>query len=260
MNILLEQFAPSQLVGFILVLARLTPLFIFAPLFSSKLVPYRVRGIVAVGLAVGLAPLALDGGKPPVDALGIAELVAKEFLIGLAFAFAVGLLLSALQVAGGLLDTMIGFSFGASVDPLTGNQGSAVLTQLYGLMGVLVFIAINGDGVVIRGFAETFELVGLLEMPNLSALLDGVLDAFLGLFASALQVAAPVVLALVLTDAAFGLVTRVVPQLNVFSVGLPAKVLVGIVVIGATLPFVAGYVSGELESSVRTALGSLGVS
>ncbi len=260
MNVLLEQLAPSQLVGFVLVLARLTPLFIFAPLFSSKLVPVRVRGIVAVGLAVGLAPLALDGAKPPVDALVIAVLVATEFLVGLAFAFAVGLLLSALQVAGGLLDTMIGFSFGASVDPLTGNQGSAVLTQLYGLMGVLVFIAINGDGVVIRGFAETFELVGLLEMPNLAALLDGGLDAFLGLFASALQVAAPVVLALVLTDAAFGLVTRVVPQLNVFAVGLPAKLLVGIVVIGASLPFVAGYVGGELEASVRTALGSLGVS
>jgi flagellar biosynthesis protein FliR len=258
-NELLADFGTNQLVGFILVLARLTPLFLFAPLFSSKLVPMRVRGIVAVALAIGMAPLALAGAEPPTDALGLGGLVVKELLVGLAFAFAVGMLLAALQVAGSFVDTLIGFAFGAAVDPLTGNQGT-VMSQLYGIVGVLVFVAINGDQIVIRGFAETYELVGLLEMPALGALLDGAIAAFTGLFAAALQVAAPVLLALILTDAAFGLVTRVVPQLNVFSVGLPAKVLVGMLVSAASLPFVAGWVSDELETSVRVALGSLGVS
>ena len=259
MNELLAQFGTEQLVGFFLVLTRLSPLFLFAPLFSSKLVPVRVRGIVAVALAIGLSPLALAGADTPTGALEIAGLVVKELLVGLAFAFAVGMLLAALQVAGSFIDTLIGFAFGAAVDPLTGNQGT-VIAQLYGLVGVMVFVAINGDQIVVRGFAETYELVGLLEMPALSALLDGAIEAFTGIFAAALQVSAPVVLALVLTDAAFGLVTRVVPQLNVFSVGLPAKVLVGMLVIAASLPFVAGWIGSELETSVEVALGSLGVS
>ena len=259
MNELLADFGTDQLVGFFLVLTRLVPLFLFAPLFSSKLVPMRVRGIVEVALAVGLSPLALAGAEPPTDALALGGLVVKELLVGLAFAFAVGMLLAALQVAGSFIDTLIGFAFGAAVDPLTGNQGT-VMSQLYGIVGVIVFVAINGDQIVIRGFAETYELVGLLETPELMALLDGAIEAFTGLFAAALQVAAPVLLALILTDAAFGLVTRVVPQLNVFSVGLPAKVLVGMLVSAASLPFVAGWVSGELETSVRVALGSLGVS
>jgi flagellar biosynthesis protein FliR len=258
-NELLADFGTNQLVGFLLVLTRLTPLFLFAPLFSSKLVPMRVRGIVAVALAIGLAPLALAGATPPTDALGLAELMIKELLVGLAFAFAIGMVLAALQVAGSFIDTLIGFAFGAAVDPLTGNQGT-VMSQLYGLLGVMVFIAINGDQIVIRGFAETYELVGLLEMPALGALLDGAIGAFVSLFAGALQVAAPVVLALILTDAAFGLITRVVPQLNVFAVGLPAKVLVGMLVTAASLPFVAGWIGDELESSVQVALGSLGVS
>ena len=257
---LLRDIGAENAVGFILVLARLSPLFLFAPLFSSRMLSARVRGIVLVALAIGIAPLALAGGKPPVDTLGIGELVMKELLIGLAFAFTVGLLVFALQVAGGILDTLIGFSFGASVDPLTGNQGSAVLSQLYGLMGVLVFITINGDQLVIRGIAETYELVPMLAMPDLNQLVSGTLQAFVGLFTSALQIAAPVILALVLTDAAFGLVTKVVPQMNVFSVGVPAKVIVGILLITASLPFVGGYVGQELESSVRVALGSLGVS
>lgn len=259
MNDLITSVGPEQLVAFLLVLARLVPLFLFAPLFSSKLVPFRVRGIIAVALAIGLSPLALGDTQPPLDAVSIAGLMVKELLVGLAFAFAIGMVITALQVAGTFLDTLIGFAFGAAVDPLTGNQGT-VLAQLYGLFGVLIFIAINGDAIVIRGFAETFELVPLLEAPQMDALVDGALAAFVGLFTSALQVAAPVLLALVLTDVAFGLVTRVVPQLNVFSVGLPTKVLVGLVLVAGSLPFVAGHVSRELEASVSTALGSLGVS
>ena len=256
----LSTLGTSQLVGFVLVIARLVPLFVLAPLFSSKMIPVRVRGIVAVALAMGLTPLAVRGNEVPVDPMAIGSLLAKELLVGLTFAFVIGMLFAALGVAGALLDTLVGFSFGATVDPISGNQGSAVLAQLYSLVGVMVFIAIGGDALVIRGLAETYDLVPLLEYPVLSAMVDGATGAFVTIFSSALQVAAPVVLALVLTDAAFGLITRVVPQLNVFAVGLPAKVLVSIILVGASLPFVAGMITSELERSVSTALGSLGVS
>ena len=259
MNELLTTVGPNQLVGFVLVIARLAPLFVFAPLFSSRSIPYRVRGIIAVALAIGLSPLALAGEVAPTDAVSILGLVGKELLVGFAFAFAVGILFHALSVAGTLLDTLIGFSFGAAVDPITGNQ-STVLAQVYSLMGVMIFIAINGDAMLIQGFATTFELVPLLEMPALQALLDGAIASFVGIFSAAIQICAPVLLALFLTDIAFGLVTKVVPQLNVFSMGLPTKVVVGIVIMAASLPFVAGYVTEELERSVETALGTLGVS
>jgi flagellar biosynthetic protein FliR len=256
---LLGDVGQHQVVGFMLVLARIAPLFMFAPLFSSKMVPPRVKSIVAVALAIGLTPVAMGHGAPPIGALEIFSLVLKELLIGTAFAFTIGLLFHALQIAGSFLDTLIGFAFGASIDPLTGNQGT-VLSQIYGLVGLTIFVAINGDQMLLLGLGRTYELVPLLEFPDLNALITGVWQAFTSIFASALQVAAPVVLAMILTDAAFGLVTRVVPQMNVFSVGMPAKVLVGIVLIGATLPFVGGFLEDELEASVRAALGSLGVS
>jgi flagellar biosynthesis protein FliR len=254
----MTSIAPAQLVGFVLVLARLSPLFLLAPLFSSRLIPVRVRGIILVALAVGLTPLAVAGAEVPLAALSIAELVIKELLVGLAFAFAISILFAALNVAGTLLDSLTGFAFGAMVDPVTGNN-AAVLSQLYALFGVMIFIAIGGDAMALRGLAETYELVPLLEMPAMGALLEGAIGAFTTIFASALMVCAPVLLALVLTDAAFGLVTRVVPQLNVFAVGLPAKVIVALALTGVSLPFVAGHISTELEASVRTALGSLGV-
>jgi flagellar biosynthetic protein FliR len=89
--------------------------------------------------------------------------------------------------------------------------------------------------------------------------MTGVQTAFVGIFSAAIQVAGPIMLALILTDAAFGIVSRVVPQLNVFAVGFPAKVVVGLTLMGITLPFVAQWLSGELETSVANALQTLQV-
>ncbi|TML96104.1 MAG: flagellar biosynthetic protein FliR, partial [Actinobacteria bacterium] len=188
----------------------------------------------------------------------LAWLAGKELLIGLAFAFVIGAVFTAVAVAGSFLDTMIGFSYGSLVDPLTGTS-SSVLQQAYSLVSILVFIAIGGDAWVVKGLARTYDLVPLDRMPDLGALVAGVDVAFVSIFASAIQVAGPVVLALALTDAAFGLVSRVVPQLNVFGVGFPAKVTVGLLLIGVSLPFVAGWLADGVQGSISDALRALKV-
>jgi flagellar biosynthesis protein FliR len=179
-------------------------------------------------------------------------------LIGGVFAFAIGALFAALSTAGSFLDTSIGFSYGSLVDPLTGNQ-SSVLAQAYALVGTLVFIAIGGDGWVVQGLARTYDLVGLEQAPDLGRLIGSADAVFGAIFTSALEVAGPVMLALILTDAAFGVVSRVVPQLNVFAVGFPAKVVVGLLLVAATLPFVANWISGELQQDVGAALQAIRV-
>ena len=253
-----RQFGEQQVLAFFLVLARLSPLFLLAPLFSSNLLPMRVRGVVAVALAIGLSPVVGRGAPVSTDLMGVGGLVGKELLVGGAFAFTLGALFAALSIAGTFLDTLIGFSYGAVLDPITGTQ-SAVISQLYGLLGVLIFIAIGGDAWVIQGLAKTYEIVPLDGVPALPTMMTGVEAAFAGIFSAAIQVAGPIILALILTDAAFGVVSRVVPQLNVFAVGFPAKVVVGLVLMGVTLPFVATWLSNELEVSVSTALKTLQV-
>jgi flagellar biosynthetic protein FliR len=258
---LIAQFSQEQVAGFILVLARVSPLFILAPLFSSKLIPARARGIVAVGLTIGIAPIALnagDGQQIPMDIWALGGLILKEMLVGMGFAFALAALFAAIQVAGSILDTLIGFAFGALVDPVTGTNGG-VLNQLYALIGVMIFLAINGDAWVIQGLARSYEAIPLTEAPDLNTLVEGAQVAFSGIFGAAIQVAAPVMLAVLLTDVAFGLISRVVPQLNVFAVGFPAKVTVGLVLVGASLPFVAGWLGDELQQSVSSALHTLKV-
>ncbi|HVO54571.1 MAG TPA: flagellar biosynthetic protein FliR [Solirubrobacterales bacterium] len=256
MSAAIDQLGQNQLAGFVLVLSRVGPLFMLAPPFNSKMVPVRARAIVAVGFAVGLAPIALHGQTVPGDALQIAGLALKEVLVGLGFAFALACLFAAFATAGTILDTSMGFSFGSLIDPVT-NVQSGQMVQVYSMVAIAVFIAIGGDAWVIEGLARSYEVVPVLEMPSLTALVAGAAGEFAAILGAALEVAAPVLLALILTDVAFGVVSRVVPQLNVFAVGFPIKIGVGLLVVGVSLPFVGGWLSGQLQLSVESALGSL---
>jgi flagellar biosynthetic protein FliR len=257
-NGLLEQWGEQHAVGFILTLARIGPLFVLAPLFSSKMLPKRARVVIAVGLAVGMAQLSIGDAAVPTDALSLFGLLLKEILVGFAFAFALAALFAAIATAGSFLDTLIGFSFGGTVDPINGMQ-TGILTQLYSMIGVAIFVAIGGDAWVIRGLANTYEVIPMAAMPDLGTMVGGAQQVFSGIFLSAVQVAAPVMLAVIITDAAFGVVSRVMPQLNVFAVGFPAKILIGFVLIGASLPFVADWIGNQLTESVRSALQTLQV-
>ena len=261
MTDLLARLGEQHVLAFSLVLARVAPLFLLAPLFNSKAFPGRARAVCAVALAIGISPVAthaLGEGRIPSELWALGGLMGKELLVGMAFAFGIGALFAALTVAGSLLDVTIGFSLGGVVDPLSGTQ-SSLLAQLYTMIGVLVFIAIGGDGWVIAGLARTYEAVPLLDAPQLGSLTAGAQLAFSGIFSAAIQVCAPVLLALIVTDAAIGVVSRVVPQLNVFAVGFPAKIALGLLLIGVSLPFAAGWLGDELQRSVSSALDSLRV-
>ena len=255
---LLSLLGVDNILVFVLALTRIAPLFIIAPVFSSRQIPTQVKVVIAVALAIGLTPSADPGEAIPADTFTLLGLLGVELLVGFAIAFALAAVTAALEVAGTLLDFTVGFSFGAQIDPVSGNQ-NAVLARMYGLIGVVIFLTIGGDEWVIRGIARSYELVPIGDAPDFARLIAGADRTFGAIFSSALQIAAPVLLALVLADVGFGLLTRVVPQLNVFAVGLPIKVIVGLILIGASFPLVGTWVQRELERSVSSALQSLRV-
>jgi flagellar biosynthesis protein FliR len=257
-NELLRKLVAGELLGFILVLARVTPLFFLAPLFSSALIPPRVRGIIAVGISIGLTPIAMRGQHVPSDPLVLAELVVEGMLVGLGFAFGLAALMAAVESAGAMIDVVSGFSYGELINPLSGGS-AAVMARFYSLVGTLIFLVIGGEQWTLRGISRTFQLVPLTEGPQLSSLIGGAEQVFSGVLLAALEIAGPVLVALLITDVAFGVVSRVVPQLNVFAVGFPAKVAVALLVAGASLPFVANWISNQLSVSVGAALGALHV-
>jgi len=253
---LLRTVDPQQVTAFFLVLARVIPLFVLAPMFSSSMVPARVRTVIAVALAIGLEPVAAAGRHLPSAPVPIAGLVLEQLLIGGALAFAMAAVFAAVQAAGTFLDATAGFSFGAQLNPLTGTQ-DATLTRLYTMVGTAVFVAVGGDAWVLRGLAKTFSLAPLGSGVSITNISTGSLSAFGSIFAAAIEVAAPVMLAVLVTDIAFGMVSRVVPQLNVFAVGFPVKIGVAVIMVTATLPFMTGWLTTQLAGGVGIALREL---
>lgn len=256
MQELLAKLSGGELVGFILVLARVGPLFLIAPVFSAQALPARVKTVVAVGISVGLTPVALHGQHLPGGALAIGELIAENLLCGLGFAFILAVLLAAVESAGAFVDFTAGLSFGRVVNPALGSEGGA-MTLIYGVVGLLVFVVIGGIEWMVRGIARSFALVPLTRAPRLGSLVGGAESVFATVFTSALEICGPVIIAMAITDVAFGVLSRVVPQMNVFAVGFPLKILIGVLLVGATLPFVGGWISEQLTQSVGSALATL---
>lgn len=256
LNTLLAGIGVAHVLAFFLVLARITPLFVVAPAFSSPLLMGRVRSVLAVGLAFGMTPLAAHSQHLDTSLLAVLGLLAENFLVGFALAFAICCVFAAIEVAGGFADLLSGFSFGQVVDPVNGNPGGTLM-NLYTVVGLVLFLVIGGDAWMMRGLAATFNAIPLGSDVLAKPLVASAEAALGAMFVGAVEIAAPLILALLVTDVAFGVVSRVMPQLNVFAVGFPAKVGVGLIVVGVSLPFLGPWMSGQLQGSVASAIGVL---
>ncbi|HHW15033.1 MAG TPA: flagellar type III secretion system protein FliR [Firmicutes bacterium] len=228
---------------YLLVLVRVSGFLGATPFFGSRTIPNQAKVALALVVAWFLLPLAqasaagIRPGNPGAYALA----VGSELLIGFALGYAVTLTFAALQIAGQLMDIPIGFSLVNVLDPLLSQQ-VPVLGQFQYILFTLMFLAVDGHHQLLRVLVKTFELVPLgafrytPELPGL--MVRGFSDAFLLGF----KLSLPVVAALFLTDVALGLVARAVPQMNVFVVGFPAKIAVGLAFVVLILPAYVGFV------------------
>lgn len=249
----LPEFAGTQLVAFVLVLGRIGPLFTLAPVLSGSLLSNRVKFIAAAGISLALAPIAAHGRTIPTDPFGFALALAKEVGVGLAFALALGVISAAVSAGASLVDTMVGFSFGALLDPVTGVQ-NAVLGQVYSLFAVMVFLLSGGVRMMIMGVARSYDLIPLGGFPTTTTLAQLALHGLEQVPVIGFELVAPVLLAVLVTDATFGLLARTVPQMNVFVVALPLKVMLAFAVIAVSLPLVGQHLRGDLTDAVSQTL------
>lgn len=238
----------ALLVRWLLVFGRLMGLLAVMPLFGERTVPAQVRvGLAGVGAFVLLwvpasQPLLDD---PSLLALGLA--FAKELLVGVMVGYLARLVFAALQFAVNALDVQIGLSFVQLVNPAA-DVNLSVLGQFLNTLLLLLFLELDGHHLLLRGLVATYQFAPAgAAMPNPAAV--GSLTSLLGVLVQmAIQVALPVVLVLLLIDVAMGIVGRVVPQLNVFLVSLPVKIMVGLGTLWITLPVLAVVMRRALET------------
>lgn len=214
---------------------RVLALFTAAPVFSSRAIPIRAK--VALAFFVALAAQASLTDLPVIgfDDPQILAVIGQQIGIGLAIGFAVRVVFSAIELAGEVVGFQMGLNFAAFFDPTIGGQASAV-ARFFGQMTTLLFLAMNGHLMVLLAILHSFKAFPVDR--NFLDSLEHLKLYRLGadLFASALWIALPMVGILMFVNLALGIVSRVAPQINIFAVGFPITLIVGLICIAITLP------------------------
>ena len=221
----------------VLIALRIGALLTVMPVFGSKAIPPAVRMWTALLVAVLLAPV-VRGPVLTGDVLALVLVAGREILTGMLMGLAVMVVLSAAQFGGRLAGSQIGFGFAANVDPLFDEQ-EVLLDRLQELLTLTLFVTMGAHRWVLGALAHSYEVVPLGEAqfpPGLAAL-------FFALFKNALvigvQIGAPVVVSVVMAELAMALLSRSVPQFNLFSVGFGVRIVLGILVAALVMPATA---------------------
>lgn len=214
---------------------RVMGLFTSAPVLSMKVVPRRVR----VGLAL-LIVVAAEPSLPPVAPVALNSpealmVIAQQVLIGLTMGFAARVVFAAIEFAGELVGLQMGLNFAAFFDPMSGGQITAV-SRLYGTVAAWLFVVMNGHLLLTAAIIHSFEAFPVSAQPL--AFLQVVQPQVWGaeIFKLGLWVAMPVLAMLALTNVVMGLVARVAPQMNIFTIGFPITLGVGFTGLWLSLP------------------------
>lgn len=214
---------------------RVLAVFTTAPVFSSRAFPVRAK--IALAFFVALATQASLPNMPVIglDSPEVWGAVVQQVGIGLAIGFVVRLVFAAVELAGEVVGFQMGLNFAAFFDPTLNAQSSAV-ARFFGQMSSLLFVVMNGHLMVLMAIVQSFksfpvdqnflESLGKMKLYQLGS----------DLFASALWIALPMVGMLMFANLALGIISRVAPQMNIFAVGFPITLVVGLVGIAVTLP------------------------
>ncbi|MBB5323659.1 flagellar biosynthetic protein FliR [Anoxybacillus tepidamans] len=250
----------SYLPAFLLVFARVASFFTTLPLFSYRTIPHTHK----IGLSFFVSWLMFLGmKKEPIALDGMyILLVIKEVLIGLCIGLLAYIIMAAIQIVGGLIDFQMGFAIANVIDPQTGAQSPLMGQYLY-TFALLLLLAVNGHHILLDGVFYSYQLIPLNSFFPFGHenVVQYVVKAFSKMFVIAFQMSAPIVGSLFLVDIALGIVARTVPQLNIFVVGLPVKVIVSFLLLMltmATLFMAAQHLFETMFVSMRDLMNIIG--
>ncbi len=236
------------LIGFLLALVRATAWLVIVPPFATRAIPPMVK----IGLSAAIALPVADDLAPTTPIIELGALLAAIVLqvaIGIALGFIVYLLFAAVQAAGELIDLFGGFTVAPAFDPLS-NAQSSTFGRFYQLLAVTLLFVINGHILLVRGFMTSFEAINATS-PRLENLSGNLASAVALFFLAAIEIAAPLLAALFLAEVALGLLSRAAPQMNVFLIGFPFKILLTLLLGGLALPLRPGSVESLLGQAMR---------
>lgn len=244
----LSAFTVQEFWAFLQVLARISAMVAIAPVFGAREIPAQIKVGLSLLISLALLPIAQPTLAPagvPQTFYALVAPIAGQVAIGLILGFVVSLILTAVQMAGAVLDLQIGFSLAQTLNPALGQMVTPI-SQFQYLYALLLFLLANGHYLLLTALARSFALIPITKIAlGSEPFLRFISDITLATLVSAIKIAAPAAGILVVIDLSFAFLSRAVPQMNVFFVGMPIKVMVGLAVLVVVLPLTA-YMIGQM--------------
>jgi flagellar biosynthetic protein FliR len=231
------------------------------PLFGERSVPVRVRILLSLALTAGIYPM-LPGNYERQVTLALSDigalslLMVKEMLIGLVLGYTAQLAFDGIVMAANMVGIQMGFNTGSIFMPDSEEQTNG-FSALHRLLIILIFLALNMHHIYIRSIWDSFQIIPIGKALPSGSLHTILLTVSAGIFATSVQLAAPILVGLLFSTAAMGLVNRAVPQANVFVMSFPTNFFVGLFLYMALLPLLPGWLQIHFQQSQQQIMAAM---
>jgi flagellar biosynthetic protein FliR len=239
----------AWLISFVWPLTRILGLIMVAPVFGHRAVPGRVKIGLGIFIALIIAPT-----LPPMPDVGLGSwhglfILVQQLLIGIAIGFIMRIVFAAIEAAGEIVGLQMGLGFASFFDPQSAGQ-TLVLARFFNMLAVLIFLAVNAHLLLLGMLVESFQTLPISTQPLSAAGFYNLAAFGSTVFAVGLQLSLPLIAIMLMTNLSLGILTRSAPQLNIFAIGFPITLGVGLLVLNFTMP----YFVPQLELVIRNGL------
>lgn len=236
-------------------LTRILAMIASSPVLGNRQVPARVKIGLSVLLALIVAPTIGPMPEVPVGSPQGLLIMAQQIIVGVAMGFSIRLIFTAVDMAGELIGLQMGLGFATFYDPVNASQ-TPVVAQWLGMIAALAFLVLNGHLYMLSALAESFRTLPVGDAMTAQGAF-GVVSWGSSIFAYALQIALPILAALLIANVALGILTRAAPQLNLFAVGFPITLTIGFVVLALSIPYFVPLLDRLIQEGIGTSLSLL---
>lgn len=234
-----------QIQKIILILVRITAFIVVCPGFSFKGLPNTLKIALSVSLSMIVYTIVPDI-QTTESLLLLFMWAIKETLFGLGMGYVTNMVFTTMEIAGQLVDFQVGFSMASVFDASMGKQAS-IFGRIYYWITISVFFLLNMHHIVLEALIKSFDYMPLTMLNVASFKVEGIVVLFSNVFELALNLAAPIIIVVLITDIVLGVISRTVPQINVLMLGMPLKSMVGFVITMATLSYLMNSITNIVE-------------
>lgn len=237
---------PNNWPLFALVLSRVTGLTLTAPYLSMQTIPARVRLGFTLLVSLMLFPLARNP-FPVVNSSALPAWVFTELMIGAAIGLVAAIFFSAFAIAGELVGVQIGLSMASAFDPTT-NITVPIIGQVINMFVLVIFMLVGGELILLRGLGDSLAVLPAGTATSVASgghLLVRLMESS---FHIALQVSAPILIAVLIANLILGTLAKAAPKMQVFTAAIPVTIMVGLILVGMMLPLLATFVTGWVNA------------